>query len=139
MGGNYRIYRPDSKGTIFSDTTYVVRDTVFNEQTQNVISTSKETKRKRITNQEFGVYLGFEKKLIEDKLKINLTARMDKNQNFNYVFSPAASVVYTLLKNYTFRASFSSAIRNPTLTDQYLYYNVGRAILLGNIKGWGTN
>jgi outer membrane cobalamin receptor len=33
------------------------------------------------------------------------------------------------------RVSFSSAIRNPTLTDQYLFYNVGRAILLGNING----
>ena len=31
--------------------------------------------------------------------------------------------------------SFSSAIRNPTLADQYLYYNVGRAILLGNVDG----
>ena len=31
--------------------------------------------------------------------------------------------------------SFSSALRNPTLNDQYLNYNVGRAILLGNIDG----
>ncbi|MEX1131839.1 MAG: hypothetical protein WEC15_01315, partial [Flavobacteriales bacterium] len=35
----------------------------------------------------------------------------------------------------TFRVSFSSAIRNPTLADQYLFYNVGRAILLGNVDG----
>ena len=33
------------------------------------------------------------------------------------------------------RFSFSSAVRNPTLQDQYLYYNVGRAILLGNLNG----
>jgi iron complex outermembrane receptor protein len=26
-------------------------------------------------------------------------------------------------------------MRNPTLADQYLYYNVGRAILLGNVEG----
>lgn len=32
--------------------------------------------------------------------------------------------------------SFTSAIRNPTLQDQYLYYNVGRAILLGNLTGF---
>jgi outer membrane receptor protein involved in Fe transport len=36
------------------------------------------------------------------------------------------------------RASFSSAIRNPTLTDQYLYLNVGRATLLGNITGFNN-
>ncbi|MBL0047122.1 MAG: TonB-dependent receptor [Bacteroidetes bacterium] len=112
VGGNYRMYRPYSKGTIFSDTAGI-----------------------KITNQEFGFYAGIEKKLLSEKLKINLTTRLDKNQNFNYVFSPAASVVYSFTKNYTLRANFSSAIRNPTLTDQYLYYNVGRAILLGNING----
>ncbi|MBT5090673.1 MAG: TonB-dependent receptor, partial [Flavobacteriales bacterium] len=37
------------------------------------------------------------------------------------------------------RFSFSSAIRNPTLADQYLYYNVGRAILIGNLQGHGTD
>ena len=135
VGANYRMYRPDSKGTIFSDTTYIVRDTVYDPQTGKIRQTSKEIKRRRITNQEFGVYAGIERKFFEDALKINLTARMDKNQNFNYIFSPAASMVYTFLTNYTLRASFSSAIRNPTLTDQYLYYNVGRAILLGNIDG----
>lgn len=36
------------------------------------------------------------------------------------------------------RLSFSSAIRNPTLADQYLYYNVGRAILIGNIDGFDS-
>ncbi len=135
LGGNYRIYRPDSKGTIFSDTTYIVRDTVYDEVTNKIRSTTKEIKRRRITNQEFGLYTGIEKKFFEEALKLNVTLRMDKNQNFNYVFSPAASLVYTFYKNYTLRASFSSAIRNPTLTDQYLYYNVGRAILLGNING----
>jgi outer membrane receptor protein involved in Fe transport len=50
--------------------------------------------------------------------------------------SPAASFVYTHEQNTVFRISFSSAIRNPTLTDQYLFYNVGPATLLGNISGY---
>jgi outer membrane receptor protein involved in Fe transport len=79
--------------------------------------------------------MGLEKKLIHDKLKLNLTTRLDKNQNFHFVVSPAASAVYNLNKNNIVRLSFSSAVRNPTLSDQYLYYNVGRAILLGNING----
>jgi outer membrane receptor protein involved in Fe transport len=29
-------------------------------------------------------------------------------------------------------------VRNPTLADQYLYYDVGRAILLGNITGYDS-
>ncbi|MCY7361783.1 MAG: TonB-dependent receptor, partial [Ignavibacteria bacterium] len=101
VGGNIRLYKPNSRGTIFSDTT-----------------------GKKLSNLEYGIYTGAEKKLLKDKLKLSFTARLDKNQNFNFLISPAASVVYTVKKN-TFRFSFSSAIRNPTLGDQYLYYNVG--------------
>lgn len=111
VGGNYRLYAPNSAGTIFSDTGST-----------------------RITNYEYGAYAGIEKKIVDKKLKLNLTARTDKNQNFNYVLSPAASAVYTK-DDHIVRLSFSSALRNPTLADQYLYYNVGRAILLGNIQG----
>jgi outer membrane receptor protein involved in Fe transport len=112
VGGSYRQYRPNSAGTIFRDTGDVV-----------------------IRNQEFGLYTGLEKMLMENKLKATVTLRMDKNQNFNALFSPAASLVYTPKEDRVFRVSFSSAIRNPTLADQYLYYNVGRAILLGNVDG----
>ena len=70
------------------------------------------------------------------KLKLNLVARVDKNENFDVVVSPAASLVYTPDLNNVFRISFSSALRNPTLTDQYFNLNVGRAQLLGNISGY---
>ncbi|MFM2136281.1 MAG: hypothetical protein RL021_1681 [Bacteroidota bacterium] len=115
VGGNYRMYRPKSDGTIFSDTS----------------GTS-------ITNREFGVYAGAERKMFEEKLTFSLTCRLDKNQNFNYLVSPAASLVYTPDANQVFRLSYSSAIRNPTLTDQYLYYNVGRAKLVGNTEGFDS-
>jgi len=63
---------------------------------------------------------------------------VDKNQNFDFLASPALSAVYLPNKEHTFRFSFSSAVRNPTLADQYLYYNVGRAILLGNLDGFDS-
>ena len=112
VGGNFRQYLPNSAGTIFKDTGNVV-----------------------IRNSEFGVYSGLEKKFMNDELKATVTVRMDKNQNFKALFSPAASLVYTKTGKHVWRASFSSAIRNPTLADQYFYYNVGRAILLGNVEG----
>ncbi len=114
VGGNMRFYRPQTKGTIFNDSI------------------------QRIKNNEFGVFVGIDKKVLQKKLKINATLRMDKNQNFDYLFSPAVSLVYTMNKNHIFRATFSSAIRNPTLADQYLYYNVGRAYLLGNLTGYDS-
>lgn len=112
VGGNGRYYRPKSDGTIFYDTSGV-----------------------SISNYEYGIYSGIQKKFAQGKLISNLALRMDKNQNFDYIFTPAASLVYTPSENNYFRLSFSSAVRNPTLTDQYLYLNVGRAILSGNLKG----
>jgi iron complex outermembrane recepter protein len=112
VGANGRLYTPNSEGTIFYDTAGV-----------------------KITNHEFGMYTGIEKKLNQNKLKLNATIRVDKNVNFDWLFSPAASAVYTPSENNFFRVSFSSAIRNPTLTDQYLFLNVGPAILSGNLDG----
>jgi outer membrane receptor protein involved in Fe transport len=60
---------------------------------------------------------------------------VDKNENFDAIFSPAASLVFQLNENTILRAGVSSAVRNPTMADQFLYYDVGRAILLGNLSG----
>ena len=73
---------------------------------------------------------------ISNKLKINGSIRFDKNQNFDLLISPAGSFVYSPNDLTTIRASFSAAVRNPTLADQFLNYNVGRAILLGNLNGF---
>lgn len=115
-GANYRLYTPFSKGTIFLDT----------------------AANQRIYNQEMGAYLGIEKKFQFEKgstLKLSFTNRLDKNQNFDFLWSPAASLVFTQ-KEHVFRTSLSSAVRNPTLTDQYINLNVGRATLLGNLNGF---
>ncbi|MDZ4709802.1 MAG: carboxypeptidase-like regulatory domain-containing protein [Saprospiraceae bacterium] len=112
VGGNMRLYAPESRGTIFYDTAGT-----------------------KITNFEFGFYTGMEKKTNNDKFTFSATARLDKNANFGFLFSPAASVVFKPKAGNFLRFSFASAIRNPTLSDQYLFLNVGRAILAGNING----
>jgi iron complex outermembrane recepter protein len=113
VGGNVRLYRPVSDGTIFSDTAGTV-----------------------IRNNEFGLYTGAEKQV--RKFRFSATVRVDKNQNFDYLATPAASVVWEPGKNNYLRMSFSSAIRNPTLSDQYLNLNVGPATLLGNLNGFDS-
>ena len=128
-GANGRMYRPDSRGTIFSDTLAFTRDDNGNKI---------DSAYNRITNLEFGAYLGLESTYKDNKYKSTFTIRMDKNQNFNYVFSPAASFVYNVDQKNTLRLSLSSAVRNPTLADQYFFYDVGRAILLGNLNGFDS-
>jgi outer membrane receptor protein involved in Fe transport len=113
-GASLRQYRPNSRGTLFSDT---------NGRVLRVA--------------EVGLYGGFSREF-GDKLTVNATARADKNQNFNWLFSPAASLVYRPNERTVWRLGFSSAVRNPTLQDQYLFYNVGRALLLGNLNGYDS-
>ena len=115
VGANFRQYTPDTKGSLFMDTA------------------------SKIINNEAGIYSGIEADLLGNVLKISATIRTDKNENFDLNFSPAASLVYKPSEKDIIRLSFSSAIRNPTLADQYLYYNVGRAILIGNLSGHGTD
>jgi len=112
VGGNARMYMPNSQGSILLDT--------FG---------------RNIDTYEYGIYGGGTVEF-NNVLKVSSSLRMDKNENFDYLLSPAASMVYSPSQNNTLRLSFSSAIRNPTLSDQYLFYNVGRAILIGNLNGF---
>ena len=139
-GGSYRRYKPNSEGTIFSDTAYVKYD--MDTLTGDTLGI--DSLRKKITVDDAGLYAGLEKKLFKEKLKLNVTLRADSrlpnedddDKKYNVLWSPAYSVVYSPTPNHVLRVSYSTAIRNPTLTDQYLYYQVGRAILLGNKNGY---
>ncbi|MCC6279404.1 MAG: TonB-dependent receptor [Saprospiraceae bacterium] len=113
VGANVRLYRPSSDGTIFSDSLGA-----------------------QIKNSEWGAYTGIEKQV--GNFKFSATVRVDKNKNFDYLATPAASIVWTPRENNYLRVSFSSAIRNPTLTDQYLNLRVGPATLIGNLNGFDS-
>lgn len=112
VGASGRLYRPVSEGTVFKDTAGIV-----------------------IKNSEVGFYTGLTKKFGRE-LILTTTFRVDKNQNFDPLFTPAASIVYSPNPLNFLRFSFSSGVRNPTLTDQYLNLDVGRATLLGNLDGF---
>jgi len=112
IGANFRQYTPVSEGTIFSDTSGVV-----------------------ITNAEVGAYMGVKKRFFEDEMIVTGTVRVDKNENFPFMVSPAISLVWSPNAKDFARLSFSSALRNPTLADQYLFLDVGPATLVGNLNG----
>jgi len=114
-GANGRIYTPRSEGALFSDTGGVT-----------------------IVNREFGVYAGMEKRFKEDEWILKASMRVDKNENFNFLPSPAFSLIWQPNKEHSLRTTLTSAIRNPTLLNQYMYYNVGRAKLVGNIEGYDS-
>ncbi|MCW5908153.1 MAG: TonB-dependent receptor [Chitinophagales bacterium] len=115
-GASYRIYLPNSRGTIFEDTGSV-----------------------RLRVHEVGAYLQATKRLFNDNFKIIGSIRVDKNSNFNAQVSPRGSLVYTYVgkkSDHTFRGSVTQAFRTPTLQDVYLYLDIGRIILVGNRNGY---
>ncbi len=144
-GANYRKYLPKSYGTIFADTL--------------IDPNAPERGYRRITLYEWGVFGHLETRWLErDRLRIGLALRADAQQNFvrernvldrfsfekvrsalryNFIYSPAVMITYEVRRFHTLRAAYTSALRYPTLQDQYLYYNVGRAILKGNFEGMG--
>jgi outer membrane receptor protein involved in Fe transport len=115
-GASYRLYLPNSRGTIFEDTAGI-----------------------KFRVHEVGAYIQATKRLFNDNFKIIGSVRVDKNSNFKAQVSPRGSLVYTAkAKNsdHTFRASVSSAFRTPTLQDIYLYLDIGRIVLVGNRTGY---
>lgn len=111
VGGSGRYYTPDTKGTIFDD----LRD--------------------KFTAYEFGFYAGIDKQLVPEKLTLSITGRIDKNQRYDWIGTPAASLVWKPTERDYVRLSFSSAIRNPTNIDQFLNLDVGPAQFVGNVNG----
>jgi len=114
-GASYRLYMPNSEGTILQDTAGA-----------------------KIRMSEVGAYLQFTKRLFNDAFKIIGSIRADKNSNFAAQVSPRGALVYTYKgrnSSHTFRVSATSAFRTPTLQDQYLYLDVGTMKLIGNLNG----
>ncbi|WP_256007307.1 TonB-dependent receptor domain-containing protein [Pedobacter deserti] len=101
IGGSYRIFQLRSNGTIFDDRT------------------------NKIDIDEYGVFGQLSKKFFEDKFKLSLSGRYDKNQNFEGRLTPRISGVYTVAPNNNIRVSYQTGYRNPTTQNQYIDLTVG--------------
>jgi len=108
-GGNFRLYDMFTNGTLFDDL------------------------NQRIRVGEGGVFLQASKSLFNDRLKITLSDRYDKNQNFKGRMTPRSSVLYTLAGDHHFRVSYQTGFRNPTVGDQYIKLNAGVITVLGGV------
>jgi iron complex outermembrane recepter protein len=128
-GANVRRYDPQSYGTIFRDTLIHAGDTLSNGQND------PDAKYADISQWEFGAYTQVTKRLLDDRLKLIGSLRLDKNQNFKPQVSPRLSAVYSF-RTHNFRVSAQSAFRSPTLQNQYILLDLGPIKLSGNLDGW---
>jgi len=110
VGGSYRRYSLNSEGTIFTD---------YDGP---------------IDYSEYGAYVQAIKKLMDERLKLQLSLRYDKNEFFDGNFSPRASVTYAAgeSRNHNFRGSFQTGFRNPTTQSLFIGLDASRAILVGS-------
>ena len=109
VGGDYRLYRLYSHGTLFVDSAH------------------------KIDIGEFGAFMQAGKKLFNDKLRLLGSIRYDKDQNFAGNFTPRIAAVYTVAPDQYLRASFQTGFRNPTPVDQFIHLNVGPITILGGV------
>lgn len=110
VGANFRQYALNSEGTLFA----------------------LQDNGSEFTINEYGGYAQASKKLFADHLKLTGSLRYDKNENFEGVFSPRISGVYTQGTS-NFRASLQTGFRIPTTQDQYINLLTPSARLLGGL------
>jgi outer membrane receptor protein involved in Fe transport len=101
VGGNYKIYDLNSKGTLFVDTAG------------------------NIQINEFGGYVQIAKAFLDNKLKITASGRYDKNSNFKGRFTPRATLLYKVAESKNIRLSYQTAYRFPSTQQQYINLLVG--------------
>lgn len=103
VGASFREFSLNSHGSIFADTAGVIHVT------------------------EIGAYIQLQRWIIEDRLKLTLSGRYDKNENFDGRFTPRATALIKIAKDNNIRLSFQQAYRFPSTQDQYINLLTGGA------------
>jgi outer membrane receptor protein involved in Fe transport len=114
VGASYRLYSLNSNGTIFADSTG------------------------RINISEVGGYAQVQKWVIEDLLKLTVSGRYDKNENFKGRFTPRATALIKVAKDNSFRLSYQQAYRFPSTQDQWINLRTPASVLIGGLPDFYT-
>ena len=114
VGGNLRLFDIFSHGTI------------FNEDSRRWSKLSA-----LIQRMEGGFYTQLRHSLLQDRLYVVGSLRIDKKQDFEGVLTPRLAMSFALSKSHFLRASIQTAFRNPDSQSQFIYFLTGEGIVLG--------
>ena len=114
IGASFKKYVLNSEGTLFADSTT------------------------KIPINEYGAYAQASRSFLHDVLKLQVSGRYDKNQNFKGRFTPRATLVLKVAENNNLRFSFQTAYRFPSTQQQWINLDVGSNTRLigGNKNFW---
>jgi outer membrane receptor protein involved in Fe transport len=113
VGANYKKYVLNSEGTLFADSSG------------------------SIPINEYGAYIQATKKLLNEKLKLIVSGRYDKNDNFEGRFTPRFSAVITVAPDNNIRLSYQQAYRFGSTQQQWINLRVGGGTaLIGGVPSF---
>jgi len=111
VGGNWKKYKLNSKGTLFADKV-----------------------GEPITIIEYGAYVQVGWEAIKDRLKLTGSGRYDKNENFKGRFTPRVTALLKVAPDQNIRLSYQTAYRFPSTQQQWIDLQVGSGLLIGANK-----
>ncbi len=112
VGASVRHYAINSEGTVFID------------EPGNPVHIN-----------QYGAFTQIAKQLLNEQLKVTVSARYDKNEFFEGRFTPRASVVLSLGQDLShhIRSSVQTAFRFPSIADQMVNLDIGPYTVLGGL------
>ena len=83
---------------------------------------------------KFGAFAQVTKTLLEERLKLFASLRLDYNPEFSAKFNPRLAAVYTANGKHNFRASFQNGYRFPALFEAVSFVNNGNVRRVGGLS-----
>ncbi|MGI4734374.1 MAG: TonB-dependent receptor [Janthinobacterium lividum] len=82
---------------------------------------------------KFGAFAQGAKLLLNDKLKVTASVRVDYNPEFTAKVNPRLAAVYTVAEKHNFRASYQNGWRFPSLFEALSFVNNGNVRRVGGL------
>lgn len=124
-GIDYRLYSITPDGNNFVDFTRPVAE--------RNIPLSDGTFGKDVRYQKYGAFAQVTRLFFNEKLKVNIALRLDRNPEFEAKFNPRISIVYSPVNQHNFRASFQNGFRFPSLFEALSFVNNGNVRRVGGL------
>jgi iron complex outermembrane recepter protein len=83
---------------------------------------------------KYGAFAQVSKLLLNEKLKISGSARVDHNTEFATKFNPRLAAVYTVAENHNFRVSYQNGYRFPALFEALSFLNNASVRRVGGLE-----
>jgi iron complex outermembrane recepter protein len=126
LGADFRVYEVIPDGNNFVD--------FSRPNAERSTPLENGTFGKNVYYKKYGVFIQATKTLLEEKLKLSGSLRVDQNLEFSPKINPRIAAVYTVAEKHNFRASFQNGFRFPSLFEALSFVNNGNVRRVGGLS-----